>query len=229
MADAYKIAMAKAAQDYAEAVAKAAALEVTPDEKTPEQEPEPQPTPEGQSEFNAAAFFDVIRAGLFGGSLNQGQVDGHTIIGNACSVAGLDPVLEQSAYILRTVYHETARTMQPIEEYGGWNTRYAPWFGRGYVQLTWEENYQETAGQATRDRAGAHLQNPVPGARRLESSRSYPRTSAIITVGGMRDGDFTGKKLSDYIKARIGGLCECAAYRQWDGSRGADRRLRERV
>jgi hypothetical protein len=25
-------------------------------------------------------------------------------------------------------------------------------------------------------------------------------TSALITVGGMRDGDFTGMKLSDYIK-----------------------------
>lgn len=191
--------MAKAAQDFAEAVAKAATLGVTPGEKTPEKEPEPQPTPEGQSGFNSAAFFDVIRARLFGGSLSQGQVDGHEIIGNACSIARLDPVLEQSAYILATVYHETAQTIQPIEEYGGWNTRYAPWFGRGFVQLTWEENYlkQQVKLHAIKQ---VHIYKIPYQVHDDWNLALEPATSALITIGGMRDGDFTGKKLYDYIK-----------------------------
>lgn len=91
---------------------------------------QPSPSEQGRPEFNSAAFYDEIRDSLFGGSLTRKQVYGHSIIGMACSIAGLDPVLEQSAYILATAYHETAQTMQPIEEYGGWNTSYAPWFGR---------------------------------------------------------------------------------------------------
>ena len=199
MADTYKTAMAKAAQDYADAVAKAAELDEAPVDTVPEPEAKLPRPEQGQPEFNTATFFDVIRAGLFGGSLSQGQVDGHNIIGNVCSVAGLDPVLEQSAYILATVYHETAQTMQPIEEYGGWNTRYAPWFGRGYVQLTWEENYKRQ-----QDKLHAieqvHIYKIPYQVHDDWNLALVPSTSAIITVGGMRDGDFTGKKLNDYIK-----------------------------
>lgn len=31
------------------------------------------------------------------------------------------------------------------KEIGGENARYAPWFGRGYIQLTWKANYQACA------------------------------------------------------------------------------------
>jgi putative chitinase len=199
MADAYKAAMAKAAQDYADAVAKAAELDEASVDAGPLPEAKPSGPEQDRPEFNAAAFFDVIRAGLFGGSLSQGQVDGHNIIGNVCSVAGLDPVLEQSAYILATVYHETARTMQPIEEYGGWNTRYAPWFGRGYVQLTWEENYQRQQNKLHAIEQ-VHIYKIPYQVHDDWNLALVPSTSALITVGGMRDGDFTGKRLSDYIK-----------------------------
>jgi len=199
MFDAYKTAIAKAAQDYADAVAKAAELDGTPVDIVPVPESEPSRTEPDRPDFNAAAFFDVIRASLFGGSLNQDQVDGHNIIGNACTVAGLDPVLEQSAYILATVYHETARTMQPIEEYGGWNTQYAPWFGRGYVQLTWEENYKRQQDKLYAIEQ-VHIYKIPYQVHDDWNLALVPSTSALITVGGMRDGDFTGKKLSDYIK-----------------------------
>lgn len=198
MADAYKTAMAKAAQDYADAVAKAAEIDEASVGELPVPQSEPPRPEEARSGFNAAAFFDVIRASLFGGSLTQGQVDGHNIVGNVCSIAGLDPVLEQSAYILATVYHETAQTMQPIEEYGGWNTSYAPWFGRGYVQLTWEENYEKQ-----QEKLGAieqvHIYRIPYQVHDDWNLALVPSTSALVTVGGMRDGDFTGKKLSDYI------------------------------
>jgi putative chitinase len=199
MSDAYKQAMAEAARNYADAVAEAAKLEEPSAEKKPPPTPDSTPPEEKQGQFNSAALFDEIRTSLFGGSLNQGQVDGMNVIGMACSIAGLNPVLEQSAYILATAYHETAQTMQPIEEYGGWNTTYAPWFGRGFVQLTWEENYEKQQNKL----------DAIPQVHTYEIPYQVhddynlaldPRTSAIITVGGMRDGDFTGKKLSDYIK-----------------------------
>ena len=88
--------------------------------------------------------------------------------------------------------------MQPIEEYGGWNTRYAPWFGRGYVQLTWEENYKRQ-----QDKLHAiervHVYKIPYQVHDDWNLALVPSTSALITVGGMKDGDFTGKKLSDYI------------------------------
>jgi putative chitinase len=185
--------MTEAANAYAQAVARAES-EVAAEETI--EDPSP---PDSISTFNATAFFNSIRYSLFGGSLSQEQVDGHNIIGNVCSIAGLDPLVEQSAYILATVYHETAQTMQPIEEYGGWNADYAPWFGRGYVQLTWEDNYQEQQDKLEGIEQVQMYQIPYQVHDDYNLALD-PRTSALITVGGMRDGDFTGKGLSDYIK-----------------------------
>jgi hypothetical protein len=151
------------------------------------------------SAFSATAFYGEIQQTLFGGSLSQSQVDGHRFLGRACGIFKLDPMVEQSAYTLATAYHETAQTMQPIEEYGGPSTSYAPWYGRGFVQLTWEENYQKQqdklSGHAdTLDMYGIRWQVHDDWNLALEAP-----TSAIITVGGMRDGDFTGVGLSNYI------------------------------
>lgn len=151
--------------------------------------------------FSATAFYDSIRQSLFGGSLSQSQVDGHSVLGRACGIFKLDPLVEQSAYTLATAYHETAQTMQPIEEYGGPSTSYAPWYGRGFVQLTWEENYQN---QQTKLGEYADTLDAYGIAWKVHDDWNLalvPATSAIITVGGMRDGDFTGVGLSDYITA----------------------------
>ena len=59
------------------------------------------------------------------------------------------------AYALATIYHETAGSMQPVEEgyYLGSKTRvkafqktlrYYPYFGRGYVQLTGQPRRSRT-------------------------------------------------------------------------------------
>lgn len=199
MTETYKEAMARAAQAYADAVAKAASLGESSGSRSPGSKPTDSPIARPARQFNSAAFYDEIRQSLFGGSLNQGQVDGHNILGMACSIASLDPVLEQSAYIFATAYHETARTMQPIEEYGGWSTSYAPWFGRGFVQLTWEENYE--LQQNKLNRLPEVHQYGIPYQVHDDYNLALdPRTSAIITVGGMRDGNFTGKALGDYVK-----------------------------
>jgi len=55
--------------------------------------------------------------------------------------------LNQLIAILATIHVETIPRFAPIREIGGLRKRYAPFFGRGYIQLTWRANYQ----QAERD------------------------------------------------------------------------------
>lgn len=67
------------------------------------------------------------------------------------------------------------------------------------MQLTWEENYQNQ--QNTLDAIPQVHQYNIPYQVHDDYNLALDsRASAIITVGGMRDGDFTGMKLSDYIK-----------------------------
>lgn len=105
----------------------------------------------------------------------------------------------QCAYVLGTTFWETARTMRPIAEYGkgkgkkygkpGRNHGQIP-YGRGFVQTTWDENYERTDREL-----GLH--------GRLVKNYDLLLTDAGIAaeaiVTGMREGWYTGKKLSDYI------------------------------
>lgn len=58
-----------------------------------------------------------------------------------------DIVKAKYAYVFATVFHETAGTFDPISEYGSrrylMSKSYYPYYGRGYVQLTWKWNYQK--------------------------------------------------------------------------------------
>lgn len=100
----------------------------------------------------------------------------------------------QLAYVLATAWHETAHTMKPVKE-AYWlsetwrkaNLRYYPWYGRGFVQLTWRSNYEKAGQKLGRD----FISDP--------EAVMEPEASAEILVVGSRDGWFTGKKLSDYI------------------------------
>lgn len=102
----------------------------------------------------------------------------------------------QLAYVLATTYHETAFTMKPVkeaywvknaEEWRKKNLRYYPWYGRGFVQLTWEDNYK---------RAGQELNVDLT----TDPDRAMdPDIASDIAIIGMIEGWFTGKKLSDYI------------------------------
>jgi hypothetical protein len=163
--------------------------------------------------MNRTLLFSAIRHAPFGGSLTRSQVDGVNVILEAWQEArssgqgggqspparaGVDSGdLRQLAYILATAFHETARTMQPIAEYGrGRGRAYGrpgpdgqAAYGRGFVQLTWRDNYLRA------DRAlglGGAL------ARNFELALK-PDLAAAIIVRGMAEGWFTGKKLSDYF------------------------------
>lgn len=102
----------------------------------------------------------------------------------------------QQAYLLATTKHETAGTWQPIAEYGkGKGRPYGKpdaktgktYYGRGYVQLTWKENYAEMGRILNIDL----VNNP--------DLAMEPQTAYQIISYGMRHGTFTGKKLSDYV------------------------------
>jgi putative chitinase len=96
-----------------------------------------------------AAFYDSLRrSGLFPSALKPDQKEGLEAILTAARREGWP--ISFAAYALATAYHETARTMQPVRE-AFWlsetwrknNLRYYPYYGRGYVQLTWLKNYQK--------------------------------------------------------------------------------------
>ena len=96
-------------------------------------------------------YFDAVRSSLFSGRLTQQQVDGQNAILADWEGSYADNDLRWLAYALATTLHETASTMWPIEEYGqGQGQPYGvtdpethqKYFGRGYVQLTWRDNYR---------------------------------------------------------------------------------------
>lgn len=100
---------------------------------------------------------------------------------------------QHTAYVLATAKWETNHTMRPVKEaywlsenWRAKNLRYYPWYGRGYVQLTWKENY-EKAGRIL----GMDLTSDP-------NVVMQPSVAAKILVRGCKDGWFTGKKLSDY-------------------------------
>lgn len=99
--------------------------------------------------------------------------------------------LNDVAYILATAYHESAHTMKPIEEMGGLkylkSKKYYPYYGRGYVQLTWDYNYKKAGLKFGVD----FIKNPN---LLLQAKYAIP-----ILITGMVEGWFTGKKLRDYI------------------------------
>jgi hypothetical protein len=102
------------------------------------------------------------------------------------------------AYMLATTFHETARTMQPIAEYGkGKGKKYGKpdpatgetYYGRGFVQLTWKDNYAKIGKLI-----GVDLVHDPDRALELA-----PASAAMFE--GMIRGTFTGKKLATYFSA----------------------------
>lgn len=93
----------------------------------------------------------------------------------------------QLCYIMATIQHETAHTYQPIAEYGGRRRPYAPYFGRGYVQLTHKYNYH-----AYKTKLGEDFVS-------YPNKVMEPAISLFIIIDGMKNGVFTGLKLGNFI------------------------------
>ncbi len=157
------------------------------------------------------SFFSAIRTPLFDGRLSVSQTSGLSAILDRWEARQTWTDLRWLAYMLATAHHETARTMLPIHERGGpsyltrmyditgsrpalarRNGNTAPgdgvrYAGRGYVQLTWKDNYRRAG-----DRLGVDLVGDPDLA--LE-----PGIAADIMFLGMAEGWFTGRKLADYF------------------------------
>ena len=100
--------------------------------------------------FDREIFFGAVRGSLFHGAMTQRQVDGMNAILSAWEENPRSDNLRWLAYPLATTAHETGFAMWPIEEYGrGEGMSYGKqdpetgqtYYGRGFVQLTWRENY----------------------------------------------------------------------------------------
>jgi len=139
---------------------------------------------------NEHAFFDEVRnSGIFGGALKPDQVKGLQTV--CCAAKAANWPVAFTAYALATACHETAYTMQPVREaywlsenWRSKNLRYFPFYGRGYVQLTWKENY---------DKADRALKLGGQLSKNLELALD-PDIAARIMVRGMQEGWFAGDR-----------------------------------
>jgi glycoside hydrolase, family 19, putative len=122
--------------------------------------------------------------------------------------------LPKIAYMLATAKHETGHTFEPITEKGkiSYFNRYDPiladterrravakangnisegdgfkYRGRGYVQLTWYNNYKQAGSYLGKDL----VNNPELALDQKDATK--------IMIYGMETGMFTGKKMSGYI------------------------------
>ncbi|WP_332717308.1 glycoside hydrolase family 19 protein [Pelagibacterium mangrovi] len=163
-----------------------------------------------------AAFFDAVRGTVFAQKLTQDQVDGMNALLDAGKRYGLVDA-HHMANVLAQVAHETGTYMCPIKEtvmphhkdkspsdatvISRLDAAFAKgqlpwvkkpywrdgWFGRGPLQITHRANY---------DKLGKCIGVDLVKDRDLALDRNI---GASIAVVGMRDGLFTGKKLSDYV------------------------------
>lgn len=154
------------------------------------------PAPESRRGLaDAAAFFAAVRqAPPLGPTLSQDEVDGCAAVLGAC----VGWPVSWAAYALATAVHETAGTLKPIREYGkghgrpyGVPGRHPPQvaYGRGYVQLTWDANYEKADSELG---LNGELVADFDLALR-------PDIAAKILVRGMGEGWFTGKSLQNFL------------------------------
>lgn len=167
--------------------------------------------------INRKRFFDGIRRSPFPGKISQTQVNGINVILDAWEATGLKD-LRWLAYILATPAIETGMRYAPIIEAGGeayfrrlydvqgqnpsrarsmGNTQPgdgARYRGRGFVQITWKNNYARYKPAVLAKFGVDILANP--------DKAMIPEVAAFIMVDGMTKGAFTGKKLGDYFTAK---------------------------
>ncbi len=159
--------------------------------------------------MNTQIFLREINTSLFNQRMSISQREG-VIVKLAAFGNHYITDIRWSAYMLATSFHETARTMQPVEETGKgrgkpysqklkYNREPYTWpdkiyYGRGDVQLTWYENYQNM---------GRILNLPLLEQPELALQ---PGISAKIMIEGMtrgasQRGDFTGLSLENYFNS----------------------------
>lgn len=155
--------------------------------------------------INRHNFFEYIRPKLFGDNMKQPQVDGCNFILDAWDKTRWGD-LRWCANGLATTYHETNNTMEPVreaywlsEQWRKLNLRYYPYYGRGFVQLTWEGNY----AKATKELQAHGVIDMTIDLVKTPDLAMRPDIAAYILWFGMGDGWFTGRKFSDYFNDKV--------------------------
>ena len=144
--------------------------------------------------INKKLFFEEYRKHL-DKTLSQKEVDAiDKFLDMTNSSFGYFKVVEW-AYIFATVYHETAQTFLPVIE-AFWKsedwrrrnlTRYFPYYGRGFVQLTWLYNYRKFTKILG-----------IPLDKKPELACDVDIAFGIL-MHGCKEGIFTGKAIEDYV------------------------------
>lgn len=170
--------------------------------------------------MDMTTFFAYARRAPFGGRLSQGQIDGMNALfrcWRSHKITGSDNN-RLLAYILASVFHETAGRMLPVREtlastdagaiaaldkafkagklkqvktpYWRKGKNGKAYFGRGDIQLTHEDNYEKLG-----KRIGVDLVGNPSLALDLD-------ISAEIAIVGMLEGLFTGHKLTEFFNLK---------------------------
>lgn len=144
--------------------------------------------------------FTAGRKDLFPNGYTQKQVDSINALVSEANTQGIT-LKTQMAYILATAYHECynpktpSTRLTPMKEFGGdaylKSKKYYPYIGRGFVQLTWKENYQKYAPKV-KAIFGIDIMKHPEALERID-------IAAFVAVDGMKFGRFTRRKLGDYI------------------------------
>lgn len=159
------------------------------------------------------SLVNYVRGPVFGGAISLAQMSGITIVLDEWERRHLEDK-RWLADMLGTTVWETNKSMQPVREAYYLNTpvmwaapsgpaeayrrtlRYYPFYGRGYVQLTWEDNYRKMT-RLLRDRFGIDFVQEPDAVMRPDIA------CAIMFEGMLRAdshfGDFTGVALEDYF------------------------------
>lgn len=141
--------------------------------------------------FDRETYFDSVRHTLFGGSMTEGQVMGQEALLLVWETKEPSADLRHAAYSLATTKHETANEMLPIIEFGkGQGMSYGvpdqqtgqTYYGRGFVQLTWRENYAFATSQL---KLGGNDDLEWHADRALD-----PKIAAAVLYAGMLEGWF---------------------------------------
>ena len=184
--------------------------------------------------MNIDTFFKGYRQ-LFG-PFQQEQRDALYIILKCIENDSYKLELEQYAYILATIHHETNKTYRPIKEklqviattahqkrIKDLQSRYAPsgFYGRGYVQITWQQNYR-ALGEKLKKHYSDYIDLPDDWLEKNPDQALKPPVAWHIISLGMRLGLFTGVCLSKYISQKTGEKDYVSARKIVNGTDKAD-------
>jgi len=174
--------------------------------------------------INRKVFFDEIRQTVFGGFLEQTQVDGVNACLDYAEGHRLDPRF--TCYGLATARHETGGKMQPVRENLNYTTTAQirkTWPNRFYTDADARPYVKQPKKLAIKVYGGRLGNDPAPstdgwdyrgdGLPQLTGKANFEKfgvepgmdlaTSVEVMYRGMTLGLFTGRKLSEFFNATV--------------------------